>query len=211
MIAAAVHGVGNPQEVLDEPEGGFFVNRVVFRQNQRDLGHALAVERHPGRAVRLLQRAAGRERGAAVEDADVIQPEKPAGEDVTPLGILAIDPPVEIQHQPVKRLLQESHVRPPERSLRLIELERRPGVHRWIHIAEVPLVGGNLPIGVSIETAQDQQQLVLREIEVHQRQGQRMKRQIPGRVPGIFPFVWHGDHVGVQHVEPLGVTRAMAR
>ena len=29
-----------------------------------------------------------------------------------------------------------------------------------------------------------------------------MKRQIPGRIPGIFPLVRHGDHVGVEHVEP---------
>ncbi len=32
-----------------------------------------------------------------------------------------------------------------------------------------------------------------------------MECQVPGRVPGIFPLVRHGDDVLVQHVEPLGV------
>ena len=32
-----------------------------------------------------------------------------------------------------------------------------------------------------------------------------MKRQVPCRVPGILPLVWHGDDVAVQHVEPFNV------
>ena len=38
-----------------------------------------------------------------------------------------------------------------------------------------------------------------------------MECQVPGRIPGIFPLVRHGDHVGVQHVIPLGVPGAMRR
>ena len=83
-------------------------------------------------------------------------------------------------------------------------------MHRRIHIAEVPLVGGNLPIGVGIETAQHQQQLLLGEIEVHQRQGDRVEGQVPGRIPRVLPLVRHGDHVGVQHVKPFRVAHAAA-
>ncbi len=32
-----------------------------------------------------------------------------------------------------------------------------------------------------------------------------MKSQIPRRIPGILPFIGHGDDVAVQHVEPLSV------
>ena len=196
--------------MLDELEGDLFVHRVVFGQNEGDLQHALAVKRHPGRPVRLLQRAARGELGAAVEDADVVETQKSPGEHVAPGGILAVDPPVEVQHQPLKRSFQETQVRPAEGPLHLVEEERGPGVHRRIHIAEVPLVGGNLPIGVGIETAQHQQELLLGEIEVHQRQGDRVEGQVPGRIPGILPLVRHRDHVGVQHVKPFRVPHAVA-
>ena len=55
MLAATVHGVGDPHEVLDELEGDLLVDRVVLGQDEGDLQHALAVERHPRRAVGLLQ------------------------------------------------------------------------------------------------------------------------------------------------------------
>ena len=137
------------------------------------------------------------------------RPRNPPGEHVAPGRILPIHPPVEIQHQALKRLFQETAVRPAEVPFHLVQIERRPGVHRRIHVAEVPLVGGNLPVGVGVETAQHQQQLLLGEIEIHQRQRNRMKRQVPGRVPGILPLVRHGDHVGVEHVEPFGVPHAV--
>ena len=37
-----------------------------------------------------------------------------------------------------------------------------------------------------------------------------MKGKIPGGIPRIFPLVRHGDHVGIQHVEPFHVPRAVA-
>ncbi len=83
-------------------------------------------------------------------------------------------------------------------------------MYRRIHIAEVPLVGGNLPIGVGIETAQHQQELLLGEIEIHQRQGDRVEGQVPGRIPGVLPLVRHGDHVGVQHVKPFHIAHTVA-
>ena len=98
--------------MLEELEGDLFVHRVVFAKYQGHLQHVLAVKRHPGGAVRLLQRAARGELRAAVEDADVVQSEKAAGEDVAPRRILAIDPPVEVQHQSLKRAFQETAGRP---------------------------------------------------------------------------------------------------
>ena len=58
---------------------------------------------------------------------------------------------------------------------------------------------------MEVQAAQHQQQLLLGEIEIHQRQRDRVEGQVPGRVPRILPLVRHGDHVGVQHVEPLRV------
>ena len=66
--------------------------------------HVLAEEGHPGRAVRLLQVAAGGQRGAAVEDADVVEAEEAALEDVLAEAVLAVHPPGEVQQQLVEGL-----------------------------------------------------------------------------------------------------------
>jgi len=62
-----------------------------------------AVHRHPARAVGLVQVTAGRQLGAAVEDADVVEPQKAALKNVLPFHVLAVHPPVEVEHQLVKK------------------------------------------------------------------------------------------------------------
>ena len=136
--------------------------------------------------------------------------QKAAGEDVAPGRILAIDPPVEVQHQSLKRPFQKTQVGPAQLSLVLVQPERGPGVHRRIDVAEVPLVGRDLPARVEVQAAQHQQQLLFGEIKIYQRQRNRMKSQVPGRIPRILPFVRHGDHVAVEHVEPFGIAHVMA-
>ena len=195
--------------MVDELEGDLRVHVVVVGQDQGHLQHVLAVERHPGRPVRLLQRPARRQLRAAVEDADVVQPQKTPGEDVAPGRVLAVHPPVEVLEQALKGPLQESGVRPTQPLLVLVQPERGPGVHRRIDVAEVPLVGRDLPIRVEIELIQHQQQLLFSEIKIYDRQRDRMEGQVPGRVPRVFPLVRHRDHVGVQHVEPVGVPHAL--
>src|SRR2546429_9896003 len=95
-------------------EYDLFVHRVVFGENEGDLQHVLAVDRHPGRPVRLLQSAARGELGTPVEYANVVQTQKSPGEHVAPGGVLAVDPPAEVQHQPLKRSFQEPKIRPAE-------------------------------------------------------------------------------------------------
>ena len=80
------------------------------RELDGDLEHVLAEQRHPGRAVRLLQIAAGRQRRAAVEDADVVEAEEAALEDVLAEAVLAVHPPGEVQQQLVERRLEELDV-----------------------------------------------------------------------------------------------------
>ena len=73
--------------------------------------HVLAEERHPGGAVGLLEVAAGGERGAAVEDADVVEAEEASFEDVLAEAVLAVHPPGEVQQELVERPLEEVQVR----------------------------------------------------------------------------------------------------
>ena len=82
FVAHAVHRRRDPEEVLVELERQVLVGRIVQRQLDGHLQHVLAEEGHPGGAVGLLQVAAGRQRRAAVEDADVVQAQEAALEDV---------------------------------------------------------------------------------------------------------------------------------
>ena len=205
MFADAVHRVGDPHEVLDEVEGILLVARVMFGQDEGHLDHVLAVEGHPGGPVGLLQRPSRGQLRAAVEDADVVQAQEPAGENVAPLRVLPVHPPVEVELQAVKRARQELDVLASQVLLDLEEVEGGPGMDGRVHVAEVPLVGRDLPVRVEIQAAQQQQELLLGEVEIDERERNGVERQVPGRVPGILPLVGHGNDVAVEHVEPLGV------
>ena len=92
--------------------------RLVQRELDGDAQHLLAEEHHPGRAVRLVEVAAGGQRRGAVEDADVVEPEEAAFEDIGAGAILAIDPPREIDQQLREGVLEELDVAAsPRRSL----------------------------------------------------------------------------------------------
>ena len=117
-----------------------------------ELQHVLAEERHPRRAVRLFEVAAGRQRGAAVEDADVVEAEEAALEHVLAEAVLAVDPPGEVQQELVEGRPEELHVRfAAQRLLGAVEEQGRKGVDRRIDVAEVPLVRGHLTVGVQVE------------------------------------------------------------
>ena len=105
-LAQVRHRRGDPQEVLDELERHVRVVRIGHRQLDGDLEHVLAEQGHPGGAVGLLQVAAGRQRRAAVEDADVVQAQEAALEDVPPGAVLAVDPPGEVQQQLLEAALE---------------------------------------------------------------------------------------------------------
>ena len=91
------------------------------------------------------------------------------------------------------------------RLLDLVGVNRRPGVDRGIHIAEIPLIGGDLAIGVHVAALQHAFQLVLAEVLIDHGQGRDMEGQIPGGVPGIFPFIGHRNDFRVVHVSPVAV------
>ena len=58
----------------------------------------------------LLQMAAGRQRRAAVEDADIVEPEKPSLEEVPAVAVLAIHPASEVRGQLAEDPLEELEV-----------------------------------------------------------------------------------------------------
>ena len=149
---------------------------------------------------------AGRQRGAAVEHADVVEAEEAALEHVLAEAVLAVDPPGEVQHELVERRPEEIDVHfASQRLLGAMEEQRRKGVDRRVHVTEVPLVGRDLTVRVQVGPAEHQFHLLLGEVGIHDRERERVEGQVPGRVPGVLPLVGHRDDVPVQHVEPLRV------
>ncbi len=98
-----VHGAGDPQEMVDELRRHIAVVGILGRQLNADLQHVLAEQCDPGRAVGLLQVAAGGQRRAAVEDADIVQPEEASLEEVLAEAVFAIHPPGEVQQQALRK------------------------------------------------------------------------------------------------------------
>ena len=202
----SVHGRGDIVEVLAKLHDHVLVDGVVGGEFHCELHHVLGEEGHPGRAVRLLQVAAGGQRCAAVEDADVVEPEEAPLEDVLAEAVLAVHPPGEVQQQLVERRPEEIEVGLAAHGLLgAVQEERREGVDRGVHVAEVPLIGGHLAAGVQVDALEHQFHLILGEVGIDDRERERVEGQVPGRVPGVLPLVGHGDDVLVQHVEPLRV------
>ena len=96
--------------MLEELERDILVAAVVIREPQRHLQHVEAVLRHPRRPVGLLEQFARGQHRRAVEDADVVEAEKAALEDIVPEGILAVNPPGEIDQQLVESTGEELEV-----------------------------------------------------------------------------------------------------
>src|SRR5262245_56439078 len=101
------------EEVLEELARDVLVGRVYLRQLDRDRERVERVGVHPARAIGLLDESAGRQFLAPVEDADVVEAEEAALEDVFPLRILAVDPPGEVQQQLLEDALEEEEIRAP--------------------------------------------------------------------------------------------------
>ena len=86
------------------------------------------------------------------------RPEEAALEDVAAVGVLAVDPPGEVEQQLVEDALEERAGRRVA-ALLAVDLEDapgRPGVHRRVDVAEGPLVGRQLAVRVHVPLARQQ-------------------------------------------------------
>ena len=84
--------------------------------------------------------AAGGQRRAAIEDADVIEAEKAALEHVYAFGVFSVYPPGEIEQEFLENALEKSTVAFAASLLfNFVDAPRSPGVNRRIHITEAPI------------------------------------------------------------------------
>ena len=129
--------------MIQELDDHVLVYGVAFAELERDAQHVEAKHRHPGGAIRLLDKAAGRQRPRAVEHADIVQAEEAAFEYVQSLRVFSVHPPGEIQQQLVKDPFQEIQITGAAIPLSVVleHAHRRPGMYRRIDVTERPLVG----------------------------------------------------------------------
>src|SRR6516164_6838688 len=206
VTADISHCPGDIEEVFEELGSDVFIHVVLERELKGDAHQVERVHRHPRRAVSLINVTPARQRFVPVEYPDVVEPQKPALKDISALDILTIDPPGEVKHQPVEDTFEKIPVTLAAMlAVYFINPPRRPSVHRRIDITERPFISGQLAIGVHIPVARQQQQLVLGKARIDRCQGDGMKREIPGRIPWVFPFVRHRDDVGIVQMQPVGI------
>src|SRR5262249_20246197 len=99
---------------------------------------------------------------APVEDADVIEPQKPTLKDVVVVQIFPIHPPRKVEHQFVEDTLEEHGIPLAcPALLSLVYLPCRPGMDRRIGIAEGPFIGGELPRPVHITIFEEEKKMLL--------------------------------------------------
>ena len=210
-VTAMAHGVGDVEEVLPEFAGDIFIHRIFTGEFQSDGQHVERVHGHPGRAVGLFDVAPGRERRAAVEDANVVEPQEAALEYVHAFRVLAVYPPGEVEHELLENALKERAIAAAVLFLiNLVDTPRGPRVDGRIHVTERPFIGRKLSVRMHVPLTEEENELFLREIGIDKREGYTVEREIPRRIPGVFPFVGHGDDVGVEHMRPIAVAAAFA-
>src|SRR5262249_46278192 len=130
-----VRGIGNVDKMLEKFTGNIFVGMIVTRQFKRNSEHIETVHAHPTRAVRLLDVAPGRQRCGAIKDANIVQTQDAAFEDMVALGVFTVDPPVKIEQQLVEDAFKKGAVElPPHTFLDLVHAPRGPGVYRRVDI-----------------------------------------------------------------------------
>ena len=193
-----LHGIGDVGVMLEELRGEPLVDRVFPRQLQRDPHQVEAEHSHPTGGIRLLENGAAGERLAPVDDGDVIEAEKSPLEDVVALAVDLVDPTGEVDEQLVEAALEPIPVTTPAaviaEAIHVVNPPHCPGVNGRIEIAELPLVGGQLAVGVLKLLEEQEPELVLGECGVDQREGDALECQVPGRKPRIFPLVGHRHH-----------------
>ncbi len=144
---------------------------------------------------------------AAVKHTDIIQAKKTAFKYIVAISIFPVDPPGKIDEQFLKDSFKKNNIATAKAFLlNAVNFHSCPGLHRRIYIAEIPFVSGQLSIGFHVPFPHNEFKLVLCKHHIYHGQGNAVESEVPGGIPGIFPFVWHGNHILVFQVFPVVVT-----
>ena len=174
----------------------------MFRQN-------IAIQEVPSDWVRVPSTGSGAERS---KTPILSRPRKPPWKTLRPDGSLRFTHQVKLSRSLTntrsrKAAVAVAAVVP---LVHLVNPQRGPGVHRRVDVAEIPFVGRHLAVRVHVPDLAQQDQLILGEPGIDERQGHQVKGPVPGGEPGVFPLVRHGDDIGSVEMEPIVVPAGLA-
>ena len=95
--------------LLEELDHHVVVDPVPLGQRNGQRQHGQRVVGHPCRSVGLVEPHVGWQVGS-VHRTDVVEAEEPAGEEVVAVGILAVEPPGEVEQELLEDPLEEIEV-----------------------------------------------------------------------------------------------------
>src|SRR3954452_7430979 len=145
LLTPVIHGAGTMHKMLEELRRDIFIGGIGHRQLEGHHHQVQAIHAHPAGRIALLKTTAVREWCAAIEDADIVEPEEAALKDVLAIGVLAIDHPGKVEQELMEDALQKDGIAyAPAFLVDLIDAPGGPGMHRRVDIAEGPLIGRDL-------------------------------------------------------------------
>src|SRR5262249_58617331 len=137
---------------------------------------------HPARRVVLFEDGSIRKFLAAINDRDVVEPEKSAFKDVVAFAVDPVHPPRKIHEQLVKTSLEKLRIA--LAGALLFELEDAPAsprMNRRGHVGEFPLVRRDLAVRMLELFEQEDPEILFCELGVDERGWGGMQSKIPFR------------------------------
>src|SRR5438105_14903860 len=95
FAAEIVHGRGDAEKMFEKFGSDIFVSVIFARQLDRDAHQVERKHSHPAGAIALLEMAAVGKARVAIEDADVVESEESALENIFTFGVFPVHPPGE--------------------------------------------------------------------------------------------------------------------
>src|SRR4029077_18043992 len=184
FAAEFVHRRSDHEKMLKELGRDIFVNVILPRELDRNSHQVEREHSHPTSAVALLEMCAIGKLRVAIEDADVVESEKTALENIFTFGVFAIHPPGECDQHLVEDRFQKCAVAFSGLfALDLINPPRPPRQHRRINVVEIPFVSRNLPVGMLIPFADNEIELRFGELNIDQSERNAVESKVPRCVP----------------------------
>lgn len=186
------HGICNEQEVLKELGSNVLVDESVLGKLKGNAQHVETEESHPSSSISLLQRSTSGERLGSVEETNVIQTKEASLEDVLTVEILSVDPPSEVEQQLLEDTLKEVNILSAiQLSLNLESSKSRPSMDGGVDVTKVPLVGGDLTVGMHVPLTGEQIKLLLGKFGVNHGKRDAVEGSIPSGKERVLPHIWH--------------------
>ena len=145
----AGNGIGDTEKLRVALDRDVFVIGIFGGKFLAHDGHVEREHCHPAGRIRLFERETGRQRLRTVVNRNVVEAEEAALEEVIALAVDLVHPVGEVDKELVEAALQPRAIGGAAAdAVHVVDAPDRPGVHRRVEVGELPLIGGNLTVGM---------------------------------------------------------------